>query len=506
MSSSMTDTATAIRRYGQFIDGRVESADDRPTITRHSPVDGRELAEIPAGTRDDTVRAIAAARRAFDAGSWSRIPAMDRARTLLRIAALIRSDAARLARIEAEETGKPLRYAESDIAGSAELFEYAAGLAMSAHGEAHTGLGEDCTALVVREPAGVAAMIMPWNFPLLLLAQKLPFALAAGCTAVVKPSEFTSGTTLELTSILAEAGIPAGVVNVVTGFGAEVGAVLAESPDVDLLSFTGSTATGRAITAASADTAKRLSMELGGKAANIVFDDADLDDALDGVLFGAFFNNGECCVAGARLLVQDTIADEFVERLIASARQLRLGDPLDESVDVGPMIHADHARKVRGHIVSAESHGGRIALGGDRREDDTGASGHFVDPTIIVDVAEESPEFVEEIFGPVLTVTRFSDAAEAVRLANATQYGLSGSLWTKNIDRALSVAKGLRSGRVWVNTTIDGGPQLPAGGMKQSGYGREMGNAGFEEFTEIKTIQIREGRRQKAFPHISDIS
>ncbi|MGV9713024.1 aldehyde dehydrogenase family protein [Gordonia sp. NPDC003424] len=502
MSSSTIDTATAIRRYGQFIDGRVEAADARPAITRHSPVDGRALAEIPAGTRDDTVRAIAAARRAFDTGSWPRIPAMDRARTLLRVAALIRSDAARLARIEAEETGKPLRYAESDIAGSAELFEYAAGLAMSSHGEAHTGLGEDCTALVVREPAGVAAMIMPWNFPLLLLAQKLPFALAAGCTAVVKPSEFTSGTTLELAGILAEAGIPDGVVNVVTGYGAQVGAVLAESPDVDLLSFTGSTATGHAITAASAGTAKRLSMELGGKGANIVFDDADLDDALDGVLFGAFFNNGECCVAGSRLLVQDTVAEAFVERLVAAARRLRVGDPLDGSVDVGPMIHADHKDKVCRHIASAEAGGGRIVLGGDVRTGSQGSAGHFVEPTIIVDVTERSPEFVEEIFGPVLTVTRFADAAEAVHLANATPYGLSGSLWTKDIDRALSVAKQLRSGRVWVNTTIDGGPQLPAGGMKQSGYGREMGVVGFEEFTEVKTIQIREGKRTHAFGHL----
>jgi betaine-aldehyde dehydrogenase len=497
---SVIEPATAVRRYGIFIDGSFGTVDDRPMVTRHSPVDGRELAEFAAGDRTDTLRAIAAARRAFDAGRWPTTSSMDRARTLLRVADLIRTNGDRLAHIEAEETGKPLRYAQSDVAGSAELFEYAAGLAMAAHGEAHTGLGEDCTAMVVREPAGVAAMILPWNFPLLLLAQKLPFALATGCTAVVKPSEFTSGTALELAGILTEAGVPDGVVNVVTGYGADVGAVLAESPDVDLLSFTGSTATGHAITAASAGTAKRLSMELGGKAANIVFDDADLDDALDGVLFGAFFNNGECCVAGSRLLVQDSIADVFVERLIAAAKQVRVGDPLDDATDVGPMIHGGHLDKVRGHIASAETNGGRIAVGGGVPS--TESAGHFVEPTIILDVTEQSPEFHQEIFGPVLTVTRFGDAAEAVALANATEYGLSGSLWTKNIDRALSVAKKLRSGRVWVNTTIDGGPQLPAGGMKQSGYGREMGNAGFEEFTEVKTIQIREGKRTKAFPHI----
>ncbi|WP_238418649.1 aldehyde dehydrogenase family protein [Gordonia sp. 'Campus'] len=501
-TSTVIDPATAVRRYGLFIDGGFDASDDRPAITRHSPVDGRELAVFTAGDRADTVRAIASARRAFDHGPWPRTSSMDRARTLLRVADLMRANADRLARIETEETGKPLRYAESDVAGSAELFEYAAGLAMSSHGEAHTGLAEDCTAMVVREPAGVAAMILPWNFPLLLLAQKLPFALAAGCTAVVKPSEFTSGTALELAAILTAAGVPDGVVNVVTGYGADVGAVLAESADVDLLSFTGSTATGHAITAASAGTAKRLSMELGGKAANIVFDDADLDDALDGVLFGAFFNNGECCVAGSRLLVQDSIADTFVERLVAAAGRVRVGDPFDSETDVGPMIHAGHLEKVRSHIASAESHGGRIAVGGGVPRDAATESGHFVEPTIVLDVTESAPEFHQEIFGPVLTVTRFADAAEAIALANATEYGLSGSLWTKNIDRALSVAKKLRSGRVWVNTTIDGGPQLPAGGMKQSGYGREMGIAGFEEFTEVKTIQIREGKRNKAFPHI----
>ncbi|GAA4387364.1 aldehyde dehydrogenase family protein [Tsukamurella soli] len=498
VAAEPTDT---VRRYGLFIGGTAEDPAGIASIRRQSPTDGSDLAEFAAGTSEDTRRAIAAARRAFDDGPWPRTSAMERARKLLRVAELMRADADRLAEIEAAESGKLLRYARGDVEGSAELFEYAAGLAMSSHGEAHTGLGEGCTALVVREPAGVAAMILPWNFPLLLLAQKLPFALAAGCTAVVKPSEFTSGTALELARIISAAGIPDGVVNVVTGYGADVGATLAESRDVDLLSFTGSTATGQAITKAAAATAKRLSMELGGKGANIVFDDADLDDALDGVLFGAFFNNGECCVAGARLLVQESIADEFVEQVVAATGRLRTGDPLDESTDVGPMIHGGHLEKVRGHIASAQAHGGTVVTPAEPAGGPDG--GHFVTPTVVVGVHEDSPEFHQEIFGPVLTVTRFRDVDEAIRLANATEYGLSSSLWTKNIDRALTVAKALRSGRVWVNTTIDGGPQLPAGGMKQSGYGREMGIAGFEEFTELKSIQIREGKRTPAFPHAS---
>lgn len=496
-----TGPADPVRRYGLIIDGDAESPANCPAITRRSPIDGVVLAEYAAGSPADTERAIVAARTAFDDGPWPRLSAMDRARVLLRVAELMRADASRLAEIEALETGKPLRYARSDVEGSAELFEYAAGLAMTSHGELHTGLGENCTAMVVREPAGVAAMILPWNFPLLLLAQKLPFALAAGCTAVVKPSEFTSGTALELASILREAGVPGGAVNVVTGYGAEVGATLAASLDVDILSFTGSTATGQAIIAASAPTAKRLSMELGGKGANIVFDDADLDDALDGVLFGAFFNNGECCVAGSRLLVQDSIADEFIARVAAGADRLRIGDPREPETDIGPMIHDGHRHKVLGHIASAAEHGGRVVTSGTVA---TAEAGHYVTPTVIVDVTAESPEFHEEIFGPVLTVTRFHDTEEAIRLANATQYGLSGSLWTKNLDRALRVAKRLRSGRVWVNTTIDGGPQLPAGGMKQSGFGREMGVVGFEEFTETKTIQIREGTRTAAFPHAAN--
>lgn len=501
MSLDTTDpiTATETRRYGHFINGvALEPATE--TIKRDNPADGTPLATFAAGTQSDAAAAIAVARTAFDSGSWPRTPAMDRARVLLRAAGLIRRDGTRLAEMEALETGKPLVYAEGDIATSAELFEYAAGLAMTAHGESHTSIAENCTALVVREPAGVVGMIVPWNFPLLLLAQKLPFALAAGCTTVIKPSEFTSSTALEVAALLTEAGLPDGVVNVVTGFGQDVGAPLSASKDVDVLSFTGSTATGRAISAAAAGTVKRLSMELGGKAASIVFDDADLDDALDGVLFGVFYNNGECCVSGARLLVQESVADDFVARVKAAAERVRVGSPLDPETEVGPMINGAHLDKVLGHIDAARASGANVIVGGNRSTEDGHAAGYFVQPTIIDEVGMDSNAFQEEIFGPVLTITRFTDADDAVRLTNATEYGLASSIWSKNIDRALSVAKRIRIGRVWVNTSIDGAPQLPAGGMKQSGFGREMGVAGYEEFTEVKTIQIREGKRTPAFP------
>lgn len=490
---------TRVRSYGHFIDGRATDPSG-PVIERISPSDGAVLATFAQGERADADAAIASARIAFDSGPWPRMTAMERARVLLRCAELMRGEAENLARIDALESGKPIVLARGDVAGSIELFEYAAGLAMTSHGEAHTDIGENFTGLVVREPIGVAAMITPWNFPLLLLAQKLPFALGAGCTAVVKPSEFTSGSALELARIVTEAGLPNGVMNVITGYGVDVGAPLAGNRDVDILSFTGSTATGKAIVEASAGSVTRLSMELGGKAASVVFADADLDDALDGVLFGVYFNQGECCVQGARLLIEDSVADEFIARLVAATARVTVGPPLDEGSEVGPMIDERHLTKVLGHIEAAQRDGAVVVAGGGRDTTGGRAGGNYVQPTILDRVTEDADAFHQEIFGPVLTVTRFTDTDQAIRLANATEYGLASSVWTKDIDKALVVSRAMRSGRVWVNTTIDGAPQLPAGGMKQSGFGREMGRAGFDEFTEIKTIQIRTGRRTRVFP------
>lgn len=497
MDSTANDAAT--RRYTHFIAG-APTSDSADVIERRSPADGRLLATFASGTAADTDKAIGAARTAFDDGEWPRLTGMQRSRVLLDVAARMRSEAPGLARIEAQEVGKPVVLAEADIAASIELFEYAAALAATTHGDAHTELGEDCTALVMREPVGVVAMITPWNFPLLQVAQKLPFALGAGCTAVIKPSEYTSGTALELARILAEAGIPAGAVNVVTGMGRDVGAPLATSTQVDLLSFTGSTATGSRITEASAGSVKKLAMELGGKAASVVYEDADFDDALDGVLFGVLFNQGECCVSGARLLVQDSIADAFVGRLVEALGRVRVGSPDDETSEVGPMIHADHLAKVIGAVDDAVADGARLLAGGRRLTGAQWSDGNYVEPTILDAVSPDARIFRDEVFGPVLTVTRFAGVDEAIALANDTDYGLAGSIWTKNIDKALATGKRMRSGRIWINTTIDGAPALPAGGMKQSGYGREMGRAGFDEFTELKTIQIRAGRRAPVFP------
>lgn len=489
---------SAVRSYGLFINGR-ESAPGPTMVDRRSPATGELVARYTAGTADHARAAVEAARTAFDTGPWPHLSGQDRSRVLNRLAGLMRRDAEQLVRIEAEETGKPLRLARGDVAGSIGLTEYAAALALTMHGDVHTNLGAGFTGLVTREPAGVVGMITPWNFPLLLLMQKLPFALAAGCTAVAKPAEVTSGTTLEIARLATEAGVPAGVVNVVTGRGSVVGQHLAESEHIDVLSFTGSTSVGQRIIQASGVNSKRLSMELGGKAATIVFPDADLEAAVDGVLFGVFFNQGECCVSGARLLVHQDIADSFLSAVVSRARELAVGHPLDEASDIGALIHAEHLETVLNYISIGQEHGARVLLGGKRLDTPELQDGFFLAPTILDDVTPQNPAFQEEIFGPVLTVTRFSTTEQAISLANSVEFGLANTVWSKNIDTALTVGRALRSGTVWINTTIDGSPQLPGGGVKNSGYGREMGQVGFDEFTEVKTIQIRTGQRQPFF-------
>lgn len=468
-------------------------------IDRLSPSNGELITRIPDASETEINAAINSARNAFDDGRWRNLSGMERARYINLLADEIEANIDELALYEALETGKPLTLARGDVSGSANLFRYAASHAMQMHGDVHTNLGKGFTGLVTRVPVGVAALITPWNFPLLLLAQKLPFALAAGCTAIIKPSELTSTSTVMVAEMALKVGIPAGVVNVVLGYGQSVGQKLIEHPDVDFISFTGSTRTGRAVIEASKLHLKRTSMELGGKSANIVFSDADIDDAIDGVMFGVLFNNGECCVSGSRLLVQESIANEFVAKLAKRMDEVKVGDPLDNSSQIGPMIHSGHLEAVLGHIAKAKSQGATVATGGAQLKDQNLASGFFVAPTVIDNVTDRHDIFHDEVFGPVLAVTRFNTKEDAIRIANGTRYGLAASVWSKNLDTALDVSAELQAGTVWINTTIDGSPQLPGGGVKESGFGREMGQAGFEEFTEIKTIQIRTGARNRYF-------
>lgn len=483
--------------YRHVIDGVDRGDDVAEFIERRSPVTGEVISLYPRGTELDVDDAVMAARNAFDNGTWSHLDGMARMRVMLALGALMRDHSEELAALDADEVGKPLRVARADITGAIGQVEFAASLAAGTHGDVHTNLGPDFTGLLVREPVGVVGVIVPWNFPALILCQKAAYALAAGCTVVVKPSEYTSASAIRIAQLAREAGFPDGVFNVVLGTG-DIGEHLARHADVDMITFTGSTATGRRVLGAAQGNLKKTSLELGGKAAQIVFADADIADAVEGVLFGAVHNQGECCVAGARLLVHDSIADDFTTALVARGADLVVGAGHEEA-DLGALIHPAHLESVLSAVSAAKTEGSVVLCGGHRLDGEHHRGGCFMAPTILGDVSPTSAAFKQEIFGPVLTITTFNDDSEAIELANAVEYGLGNTIWSKNIDTALTVMRRLKSGTVWINTSIDGSPQLSFGGYKASGYGREMGRAGLEEFTEIKTVQIRTGTRRGTF-------
>lgn len=490
---------SVVRSYDHYIDGAPKKSLGEGVIGRHSSAHGGHLADYAAGDERDVDVAVAAARSAFD-GGWADSTGEGRAAILNRFADLIDANVERLAAIEAEEVGKPIRFARFEIMAAANLTRYAAALAWQIAGHVFTHLGPDKMGLVTREPCGVVGLITPWNFPILTLFQKLPYALAAGCTVVLKPSEFTSGTALEVAALATEAGVPAGVINVVTGTGGAVGSAIVTHPDVDMISFTGSTAVGKQILRDAAGTVKKVALELGGKAANIVFADADIEAALDGVLFGFTFNQGQTCVAGARLLIESTIAPAFLEQLAARAARLRIGLPLDEQTDIASLIHQAHLEGLVQHVKTAQEEGATVLAGGKRLE---GAfpDGFFMAPTIVSGVRPDMRLFRDEVFGPVLTVTTFDTVDEAVSLANDTEYGLANGVWTKDIDKALTVSRRFRSGIVFVNTYLDGAPQLPLGGVKESGLGRENGLDGLYEYMELKSTVVRTGPRMPVLGH-----
>ncbi|EEA03443.1 Aldehyde Dehydrogenase [Burkholderia sp. H160] len=484
------------RSYGHFIANQFTNTDSAKFIERVSPVNGETVARFAEGTATEIDAAVVAARQAFDKGPWPQMDAGARAAILRKWSAKIAENREALARIEVEEVGKPIRYARADMDTVCALIDYAAGLGMQSHGLAYSSIGPNRTGVVLREPVGVAGIIVPWNFPAETFAKKVPFALAAGCACVVKPSEFTSGTALELARLGAEVGIPAGVINVVTGYGHAVGSALSGHNGVDIVSFTGSTRVGKQIIASAGEHTARAAVELGGKGATIVFDDADLSDAVRGALTSISFNQGECCVAGSRLLVHSSIADKFLGQLVEAMAGLRIGDPFDEATDVGSMIHGDHFRSVIGHIETAQKEGAAVLCGG---VPGTREEGLRIAPTVLDGVSPSMSVFRQEVFGPVLAVTRFDSVEEAIALANDTEYGLANSVWSKNIDTVMTVAKALRSGIVWANTALDGALQLPFGGNGKSGFGRELGEAGLEEFTSLKSILIHTGKRNDTF-------
>ncbi len=481
-----------VRDFSMLIDGKWVASASGEKIARTAPGHGVTVSRIPAGGEADVEKAIAAARKAFDDGRWTSKTASQRSLALLKAADLIEARAEELAWLDAVEAGKPISQVRGEIAGAVDIWRYAAALARDLHGESYNTLGDGTLGVVLREAIGVVSIITPWNFPFLIVGQKLPFALAAGCTAVVKPSELTSGSTLVLGEILAEAGIPDGVVNIVTGTGAEVGQHMSTHPDVDMVSFTGSTGVGKLTMANAAQTLKKVSLELGGKNPQILFPDADMDAFIDAAVFGAWFNAGECCNAGSRLIVHRSIVDEIVGRVAELSKKVVVGDPLDPQTQVGAIITPQHLEKIGTYVEDAKKAGAALAHGGAAL--DMGL-GQYMGPTILAGVKPDMAVAHEEVFGPVLSVLAFDTVEEAISIANAVDYGLSAGVWSRDFDTCMTIGRKVRAGTVWMNTFMDGTPELPFGGYRQSGLGRELGRHAVEDYTETKTLNMHVGPR-----------
>ncbi|MEM9430136.1 MAG: aldehyde dehydrogenase family protein [Pseudomonadota bacterium] len=488
------DTQHGVRDLAHLIDGAWVASSTGETFERLSPATGRMASRAAKGGVAEVDAAVASARAAFPL--WSDWPGAKRAKLLSRVADLIDGRRGKLALHETLESGKPIAQAEAEIAGAADIWRYAATLAWNIRGDSQNALGPDMLGMVLKVPVGVVSIITPWNFPFLIVSQKLPFALAAGCTAVVKPSEMTSATTVMLGEVLVEAGLPAGVVNIVLGYGDPVGQRMVTHPDVAMVSFTGSTQVGKAIVRAASGSLKKVSLELGGKNPQVIFPDADLEAAADAIVFGTFFNAGECCNAGSRILVHADVAADLSARIVALSRRVPFGDPLSPATKVGALISPDHASKIDGYVKAAAAAGAEVMLGGDPLEID-GLAGSFYGPTIVSGVRPEMPIASEEVFGPVLSILTFSTFEEAVALANGAAYGLSAGVWSENIHTCVSFARRVEAGTVWTNTWMDGYPELPFGGVKESGLGRELGPNGIEEFLEPKTVQMRVGKTRQ---------
>jgi len=471
-----------------FIDGGWTAALAGATRDIVNPADGTVIARVAEASAADVDLAVAAARKAFDEGPWRTTPALARARLLLRLADALDEHAEELARLETTNNGKPLRESVFDIADAANCFRYYAGLATKPTGQTYE-VPEATQAMTVREPIGVCAQIVPWNYPLMMAAWKLAPALAAGNTVVFKPAEATPLSAIRLFELLEPLGFPPGVVNLVLGAGETAGARLSEHPDVDKIAFTGGTDTGRLVMKAAAGNLKKISLELGGKSPCVVFEDADLETAVDWALFAIFANQGQVCSAGSRLLVQASIHDRFVDRLVERARGIVVGPGLAEGTEMGPLITREHMERVLGYIAAGLAEGAHLACGGSRLGGDL-ARGWFVEPTIFTRCTPKMRIVQEEIFGPVLAVLPFADEAEAIHLANDSVFGLAGGVFTTDGARGLRFVKALRAGITWVNAYHPTYNEAPWGGYKQSGMGRELGTYGFEAYTEVKQINI----------------
>jgi acyl-CoA reductase-like NAD-dependent aldehyde dehydrogenase len=473
-------------KYKMYIDGKFCDASDGAILESINPATEEKIASFPSAGLVDLDAAVRAARRAYDEGDWPRMTTPDRASYLIKIAHLIRESACELAKIETADTGKTSKQTTFiDIPVAANAYEYFAGAAGEVKGET-ISIPAPAMSYTLRESIGVIGAITPWNYPFLMAAWKIASSIILGNTVVFKPSKEASLSSLELAKIFQAADLPAGVVNVVTGEGATLGSHLSSSELVDMISFTGSTDVGRQVMRAAAGNLKRLTLELGGKSPNIVLRDCDLETAANGSLCAIFMNQGQMCVAGSRLIVEESIYDKFVELIVSKTKRLKIGDPTDPATDIGPLINASQKKQVLDYIAIGKKEA-RLVAGG-------GASvlkrGYFVEPTVFADVKNDMKIAREEIFGPVLSILRVKDEVEAVRVANDTDYGLAAMVWTKDLNKATGLAKQLRAGTVWVNTFGGFYNEAPFGGYKQSGFGRELGKEGLLEYTQVKHVNI----------------
>jgi len=477
--------------YQMLIDGAWCGAASGETFASSNPFTGQDWATIPRGDASDVDLAVQAAHSAFTTGEWPTWTASARGAALVRLAALITDQAESLAQTEVRDNGKLMAEMSNQCRYMANWYSYYGGLADKVEGTVPPIDKPGVVNMVTYEPLGVCALITPWNSPLLLLAWKLAAALAAGNTVVIKPSEYTSASTLELARLVAKAGIPDGVVNVVTGFGAQVGMPLVTHPLVRKVAFTGGEDAGRAINEAAARDFKKVTLELGGKSPNIVFDDADLDAAVPGAISGIFAASGQTCIAGSRLLLQDGIYDEFVARLVDLAGNAVLGDPMDPATNISPVATRAQHEKILSYIEIAKAEGATCILGG-KAAQPKGSGGYFIEPTIFTDVTNDMRIAQEEVFGPVLSILRFSDEDEAVKIGNDSAYGLAAGVWTNDLTRALRMSRRLQAGTIWVNTYRSTSYTTPFGGYKSSGLGRENGAEAIKEYLQPKSVWLAE--------------
>lgn len=477
------------QKWNMYIAGEWVEAEEGQVREVFNPATGERIAQVSEGGLSDVRRAILTARQVFDETDWPETPPVERARLLNLLASKLEERAEEFAVLETQNCGKPLRESRFDISDAVNCFRYYAGLINKPLGQTYQ-VSDPMATMVVREPIGVCGQIVPWNYPLLMAAWKLAPCLAAGNTTVFKPAEVTPLTAIQLFKLIEEVGFPAGVANLVLGAGPVVGHELAASDLVDKVAFTGGTVTGRSVMQAASGNLKNISLELGGKSPNIVFADADFDTAVEYAMFGIFANQGQVCSAGSRLLVEDSIHDRFVEALVERSKKIRVGNGLDETTEMGPLISPAHLQKVLSYIQLGQEEGATLVLGGSRMTAGEYANGNFVEPTIFINTTPEMRIVQEEIFGPVLVVQRFKDEAEAIRLANQSVYGLAGGVFTQDGAKAMRVIRKLRAGITWINSYHPTYNEAPWGGYKQSGIGRELGTFGLDAYTEVKQINL----------------